>query len=251
MSEAKPVSMCLPERSCPNDQFVARSVLETLRALVFHANDYRGRAETGEIYSFEYDDYWSRLVDLLRSLRHDLPTDIRLAPVSHPVREQLVFLNDEIGRIWLVYGLGEGKPGDDFPAVLMSDLDVGNLEAIEGCLLCDLNSHERDAETLRPQSSHSPDFRSVNSCDETFTFTANQAACVRALWEALNNGVSELSWNEIAKAVDTNADRLVDVFKGHKTWRHLIVSGSGKGLYRLAHSTQITTQITTETPTTA
>jgi hypothetical protein len=104
---------------------------------------------------------------------------------------------------------------------------------------------------------HSDDFRVVIWNGERFTFSPLEAKCVRVLWCAFLNGLLELSQVEVLQEVDTYSIRLADVFKGHDSWRRLIVEGSKKGLYRLAatqlpvaQATRNSTQNTTQTPTT-
>lgn len=79
---------------------------------------------------------------------------------------------------------------------------------------------------------HSPDFASVIWFGEQFTFTMNQAACVKVLWEAWENKTPILGAAAILEAADISQSRLDLVFRGHPAWRTMIVSPS-KGRYCL------------------
>jgi hypothetical protein len=82
---------------------------------------------------------------------------------------------------------------------------------------------------------HSADFRSVNWFGVSYSFTALQAACVRVLWEAWENGTPEVSGERILESSDTDRDtrRIDTVFQNHPAWRTMIVGGSTKGTYQL------------------
>lgn len=81
---------------------------------------------------------------------------------------------------------------------------------------------------------HSKDFRSVNWFGSSYTFTAAQAAAVKLLWEAWEEGVPELSQETLLEASGSEANKLADVFRDHPAWNSLIVAGSSRGAYRLA-----------------
>jgi hypothetical protein len=84
---------------------------------------------------------------------------------------------------------------------------------------------------------HSPDFRSVYWFGQEYSFTANQAACVRLLWEAWENGTPELSGPKILEEADIDQDRLSAVFRDHPAWKTMIRPGHTKGAYRLSPPT--------------
>jgi len=84
---------------------------------------------------------------------------------------------------------------------------------------------------------HSPDFRSVYWFGQEYSFTANQAACVRLLWEAWENGTPELSGAKILEEADIDQDRLSAVFRDHPAWKTMIRPGHTKGAYRLSPPT--------------
>jgi hypothetical protein len=87
---------------------------------------------------------------------------------------------------------------------------------------------------------HSKDFRSVHwyGCD--YSFSPTQAACVKVLWEAWENGTPELGQATILEhpEVEAESERLIDVFKGHPAWGKMIVKGRTAGAYRLAEPTE-------------
>lgn len=81
---------------------------------------------------------------------------------------------------------------------------------------------------------HSEDFRSVRRLDQTYHFTPTQAACVKALWEAMESGMPQIGQAHLLEKVDSNASKLWSVFRGHPAWKTLIVPGNTKGTYQLA-----------------
>jgi hypothetical protein len=87
-----------------------------------------------------------------------------------------------------------------------------------------------------PPARHSEDFRSVHWYGDDFAFTPTQAACVKVLWLAWENGTPELGQATILEhpVVEAESRRLVDVFKGHPAWDKMIVKGRTAGTYRLA-----------------
>ena len=93
------------------------------------------------------------------------------------------------------------------------------------------------AKTNRPDlggDTHGPDFRSVRWGGDTYTFSPNQAACVRQWWEAMENGTPDVGGDTVLATSDINSQRLQDVFRNHPAWGVLIVSGATKGAYRIA-----------------
>jgi hypothetical protein len=83
------------------------------------------------------------------------------------------------------------------------------------------------------------DFRSMQWGTQELTFTETQAACVRVLWDAKQNGTPELSQVTVlgeaeSAMADNKKPQLRKLFTGHPAWGTLIVKGSTKGTYRLA-----------------
>ena len=93
-------------------------------------------------------------------------------------------------------------------------------------------SDEDEWEVIVPK--HSPDFRSVDWFGETYTFSPIQAACVKFLWEAWENGTPEVGDSTILTSVESNSERLPLVFRDHPAWNAMIVAGTTKGTHRLA-----------------
>jgi hypothetical protein len=91
------------------------------------------------------------------------------------------------------------------------------------------------ARTERREARHSEDYRSVNWFGVSYIFTPLQAAIVRQLWEAAENGTPDVGGAALLENAgsDVSAKRLDLVFRGHGAWKHMIVSQQ-KGLYRLA-----------------
>jgi len=80
---------------------------------------------------------------------------------------------------------------------------------------------------------HSPDFRSVNWNGAKYSFSANQAACVRVLWESWEAGTPDVGGATILEAAGCAGDRIDHVFRGHLAWNVMIIPGATKGSYRL------------------
>jgi len=89
----------------------------------------------------------------------------------------------------------------------------------------------------KPKALHSLDFRSVKWFGTEFTFTSYQAACVKVLWKAWENGTSEVGGDTILLNAECENKRLKDVFKGHPAWGKMIKPGSTKGAYQLIEPT--------------
>jgi len=81
--------------------------------------------------------------------------------------------------------------------------------------------------------SHSSDFRAVHWFGVDYSFAPTQAAVVRALWEAWEDGTQELGVATLLESAGSTCDRLPPLFQGHPAWGVMIVRGEGKGTYRL------------------
>jgi len=80
----------------------------------------------------------------------------------------------------------------------------------------------------------SPDFRSVYLRGKEFGLTTNQARVVQCLYAARMNNTPDISQDHLlVEVLDTNQERLKDVFRSLKDWDQLIVPGKTKGTYRL------------------
>lgn len=84
-----------------------------------------------------------------------------------------------------------------------------------------------------PPARHSIDFRSVHWFGADYTFTAGQAACVRVLWDAWENGTPEVSQAAVLEAAGSTAETLRALFQSSAAWQTLIRQGQ-KGSYYLA-----------------
>jgi hypothetical protein len=83
------------------------------------------------------------------------------------------------------------------------------------------------------RAQHSPDFRSYTWGQERYSFTPGQAAVVRVLQEAKDNGTPDVGQDTLMEAAGSEGSRLRDLFKAHPAWGNLIVRGDGKGTLRL------------------
>lgn len=92
---------------------------------------------------------------------------------------------------------------------------------------------------------HGIDFASVVWFGASYAFTGNQAAVVKLLWRAWENGTPCVRDETLTSAADRDetltaaADRddgarLGDLFRGHPAWGTMIVPGQMKGTHRLA-----------------
>lgn len=115
----------------------------------------------------------------------------------------------------------------------INDLErlVGSEEAGKGTT--DDGGAKPEAAGRKPRR-HSPDFRSVHWDGTDHAFTANQAAIVKQLWEAYENGTPDVGGDTLLVGADADTKQIKDVFKKHPAWRSMIVEGSTKGTYRLA-----------------
>jgi hypothetical protein len=80
---------------------------------------------------------------------------------------------------------------------------------------------------------YSPDYRSVHYNGESFSFTPLQAHTVQILHKASINNTPEVGQANLLSEIESRSDRLIDLFKNHRAWKKLIISGSKKGTYRL------------------
>jgi len=87
------------------------------------------------------------------------------------------------------------------------------------------------------QPRHSPDFRSVFARGRSFSFSPTQAAVVKQLWDALENGAAAVGQDLLLEAAGSESKRLRDLFRKadggmHASWGLLIIP-DGKGAFRL------------------
>lgn len=94
----------------------------------------------------------------------------------------------------------------------------------------DATSKKHDKPT---DAAHSDDFRSVRWFGETYSFSAQQAACIKILWDNWEQGTPDVSGEYLLETCDSSSARVTDLFKRHKAWGAMIASGGSKGTYRL------------------
>lgn len=87
------------------------------------------------------------------------------------------------------------------------------------------------------QIAYSPDFRSVNWFGTPYTFSANQSKVVAMLIRCFESGAPEVGSETLLHEIDHAAppSRMDLVFRDSPAWKTMIVKGSSKGTYRLAH----------------
>ncbi len=91
-----------------------------------------------------------------------------------------------------------------------------------------------EADKILGQSArHSLDYRSVHWLGTDYSFTPVQAACVKILWEAMENGTPSVGGQTILAEVESESKRLIDLFRDNEAWGRMIVRGETKGSYRL------------------
>ena len=86
---------------------------------------------------------------------------------------------------------------------------------------------------LKSQAKRSLDFRSVHWFGADHTFTATQAACVKVLWEAWQNGTPDVGQETVIDKAGAETKRLDHVFRAHPAFGTMIVQGGTKGTFRL------------------
>jgi hypothetical protein len=100
----------------------------------------------------------------------------------------------------------------------------------------------RDGGQGHGETRHGIDFRSVRWYGTDYTFTKNQAAIVKLLWDAWENGTPEVGGDTLLTEADCETKRLDHLFNlgkhgRHPAWGTMIRPGSQKGTYRLAKPT--------------
>lgn len=81
---------------------------------------------------------------------------------------------------------------------------------------------------------HGRDFAAVVWFGKRYSFTRAQAAAVRLLWEAWEDGTCDVCKDTLMEeAVGSENRRIVDLFRDHPAWGVAIVEGDTKGTYRL------------------
>lgn len=86
----------------------------------------------------------------------------------------------------------------------------------------------------KPGIKHSIDFRSLSVNGQVYSFTPTQAAIVRLLVEAHENGTPDVSGDTLLEHCNSTSSQIKDVFRNNDAWGTLIVPGVSKGTYRLS-----------------
>jgi hypothetical protein len=150
-----------------------------------------------------------------------------------PPRDCLPFGKPSLeGALWHLHQLISGRTGT-------TDREL--LEALDAVLEADriTPTNALSDEPIVPptllSARHSLDFRSVHWFGANFTFSPTQAACMKVLWQAWENGTPELGQATILEhpEVEAESKRLVDVFKGHPAWGTILTKGTTNGTFRL------------------
>ena len=93
--------------------------------------------------------------------------------------------------------------------------------------------HGDNAEQNLPKTRYSIDFRSVHWFGTDYSFTPNQAAAVKILWEAWENRTPDVGGDTIATEAESDSRRARDIFKRHPAFGSMICQGKTKGTFRL------------------
>ena len=109
-----------------------------------------------------------------------------------------------------------------------------HVQAVRDVLRPDRPPLRGSAPTPPGRARHALDYRSVIWYGHQYTFTANQAACVRILWESWKDGTPEVGDATVLEGAEIDTRRLRDVFRGHPAWGSMIVKGKTKGTHRLS-----------------
>ena len=146
------------------------------------------------------------------------------------------------------HGSPKSREGDYKPEVGTPEYHVGiawyRSQGVDG------SRRYFDAEAMRhiklwaegpvsEQPRHSPDFASVHWYGANYTFTGNQAAIVKVLWEAWLNGTPDVSSAYLLAKAESSCKKLAEVFRDarmrrpHPAWDTMICGGELKGTRRL------------------
>ena len=95
----------------------------------------------------------------------------------------------------------------------------------------------RIIEALRP-CHPGPDFATVRWLGRLYFFTSTQAAVVKVLWEAWENGTPALRQETILMTASSESDKLAPLFREHPAWGTMIIPSPVRGTFRLADASQ-------------
>jgi hypothetical protein len=91
----------------------------------------------------------------------------------------------------------------------------------------------KDRVPAQPPARHSPDFRSVHWHGVDYVFSPIQAAIVRQLWQAWEQGTPDIGGDALMVGAGAETRELRHGFRNHPAWGRMIVS-LRRGLYRLS-----------------
>jgi hypothetical protein len=90
-------------------------------------------------------------------------------------------------------------------------------------------------------ATHDPKFQTVTWFGEEFTFSPNQAKCVKVLWNFWKLGTPIIREDVVLQSVNLKARSLKDIFAtepGKRAWGRMIGDGDRRGTVRLVEPTQ-------------
>jgi len=146
----------------------------------------------------------------------------------------------DVLRLWQVFSRTITPRFNEFGRwPTYSEAELNEFEAALDALDRATKGQGDEAADDPPAAVHSPDFRSVNWFGKQYSFTGNQAAAVKLLWEAWQSGAPDVGGETLLQAADASTQRIDVVFRGNAAWGAMIVQGGTKGSYRLAEPTAI------------
>jgi hypothetical protein len=90
-------------------------------------------------------------------------------------------------------------------------------------------------------ATHDPKFLTVSWFGEEFSFSPNQAKCVKVLWNFWKLGTPIIREDVVLESVNLKARSLKDIFMsepGKRAWGRMIGDGDRRGTVRLVEPTQ-------------
>ncbi len=107
-------------------------------------------------------------------------------------------------------------------------------------MLQKLNKWDADSSPRNPVNDrapesfgHSPDYRSVRFHGRAYPLTDNQACMIEVLHIAFQQGTPNVGKKTLLAAIEQETSRVRDSFKESPLWQKLIVTGDGRGTYKL------------------
>ncbi|MDA1239406.1 MAG: hypothetical protein O2798_01040 [Chloroflexi bacterium] len=114
-----------------------------------------------------------------------------------------------------------------------NDLATGNLHAKSLAVLAS-GVEERQPNMIgNGEFQHSRDYRTIVLRDQQHLLTAPQAAAVRKLHTAHQEGLPALSTRELLDDTQSNASKVSELFKRSSAWPTVVVRADRRGMYRL------------------